>query len=60
VERWGADDFKRSPFHMAGVVAYLIGKAADPHVTAEKRAHHQITAAAVCLNWHRYGQESAK
>lgn len=54
-ERW-------PPGHDAGktaadwfwLIGYVAGKAIRPDATPEKRLHHIITTAAVCLNWHMH------
>lgn len=54
-ERWGTkhDAGKEDP-DWFWLIGYLAGKAIRPGQTLEKRLHHIITTAAVCLNWHRH------
>lgn len=56
-KKWGTShDAGKSAEDWIFLVGYLLGKAreADKRGTLEKALHHTITAAAACLNWHRY------
>lgn len=54
-ERWGVDhDAGKSDPDWFWLIGYLAGKALRPDNTPEKRLHHIITTAAVCLNWHAH------
>lgn len=54
-ERWAAEhDAGKADADWFWLVGYLAGKVLRPSQTQEKRLHHIITTAAVCLNWHRH------
>jgi hypothetical protein len=53
--RWPAEqDAGKSDADWFWLIGYLAGKAIRPNQESEKRLHHIITTAAVCLNWHRH------
>lgn len=57
-ERWGdAHDAEKSDADMYWTLGWLAGKAVR-FENQEKRLHHIITSAALCLNWHRHAKES--
>jgi hypothetical protein len=52
-ERWGVDhDAGKADADWFWLIGYLAGKALRPENTLNKKLHHIITTAAVCLNWH--------
>jgi hypothetical protein len=54
-ERWAAEhDAGKSDADWFWLIGYLAGKVLRPDNTPEKRLHHIITTAAVCLNWHAH------
>jgi hypothetical protein len=53
-ERWASDhDVGKADADWFWLLGYLAGKALRP-APLEKRLHHVITTAAVCLNWHAH------
>jgi hypothetical protein len=59
-ERWPSDqDAGKADSDWFWLIGYLAGKALRPGNTQEKRLHHIITTAAVCLNWHRHATGEA-
>lgn len=55
VLRWAAEhDAGKADADWFWLIGYLAGKVLRPGQTLEKRLHHVITTAAVCLNWHRH------
>ncbi len=57
-DRWGDElDREKLPTDWFWLLGWLSGKAV--HGPPEKRLHHIITTAAVCLNWHRNETERA-
>lgn len=58
-ERWGdAHDRQKSDADFFWTLGWLAGKAVR-FESQEKRLHHIVTSAALCLNWHRLAKESA-
>jgi hypothetical protein len=54
-ERWGTEhDAGKADADWFWLIGYLAGKVLRPDNTLEKRLHHVITTAAVCLNWHAH------
>jgi hypothetical protein len=54
-DRWKAEhDAGKADPDWFWLVGFLAGKILRPGNTQEKRLHHIITTAAVCLNWHRH------
>lgn len=54
-ERWGTEhDAGKADADWFWLIGYLAGKALRPGQTLEKRLHHIITTAAVCMNWHAH------
>jgi len=54
-ERWAAShDAGKSDADWFWLIGFLAGKVMRPGQSLEKRLHHIITTAAVCLNWHRH------
>ena len=52
---WGTShDAGKTDADWFWLIGYLAGKAINPSASAEKRLHHIITTAAVCLNWHAH------
>lgn len=52
IERWGPEhDARKEPSDWFWVIGYVAGKALSK---PDKRLHHIITTAAVCLNWHAH------
>lgn len=59
-QRWAADhDSGKTDADWFWLIGYLAGKALRPQQPQEKRLHHIITTAAVCLNWHRHATGEA-
>jgi len=57
-ERWGdAHDAGKSDEDFYWTLGWLAGKGVR-FENQEKRLHHIITSAALCLNWHRHAQAS--
>lgn len=55
VLRWASEhDAGKTDADWFWLIGYLAGKVMRPEQTTEKRLHHIITTAAVCLNWHRH------
>lgn len=54
-ERWGAaHDTGKEDSDWFWLLGFLAGKAIRPEANPEKKRHHVIATAAVCLNWHRH------
>jgi hypothetical protein len=54
-DRWGSDhDARKTDSDWFWLIGYVAGKALHK---PEKRLHHIITTAAVCLNWHAHAIE---
>lgn len=52
IERWGPEhDARKEPAEWFWLIGYVAGKALSK---PEKRLHHIIATAAVCLNWHKH------
>jgi len=57
-ERWPPEhDERKTDADWFWLIGYLAGKILRPDQTPEKRLHHIITTAAVCLNWHKHSVE---
>lgn len=55
VLRWASEhDAGKTDADWFWLIGYLAGKVLRPGQATEKRLHHIITTAAVCLNWHRH------
>lgn len=58
LERWGNEhDAQKSDADFYWTLGWLAGKAVR-YETEEKRLHHIVTSAALCLNWHRLAKSA--